>query len=613
MLPMSIDFTIGENLFTSSFSPIATRMTKDSYILSFKPTGVSTSPDIHDTSAAISRNGKIIAAIEEERLCRIKHAVGVFPIRSISYCLKEAGVNFSDLDSIVIPNDPDLYIRNAFNFRNWNRIMYRYKISKKFKEESSLVSSFLYYLPNKEKIRMRILTYLKNSFGDQNYPEIVFLGHHLCHAASCFYPSGFDNASIITIDGIGDMDSTVIWSWDDKNINREVSWGIENSLGYFYGAFTVFLGYKFCNGEAKVMGLAPYGEKNKEIFDVFENIVSTNVDGYDVTEISIPMTNGFLVGIKRIEELFGIKRILPGEPITKEHKDLAFACQHFLEKIGENLARQAINVAGSKKICMTGGVTLNCKMNKKIIELPEVEDIFIQPVANDAGLVLGGVLEASNRCGFDCRFNMKHNYFGPSFDNATIKSILGERKIVYLKIKSLKPIAQAITDGKFVGWFHGHMEMGPRALGNRSILCDPRRNDLKDKLNDLVKHREKWRPYAPSILEDYVDEYIENFKVSAPFMIKTFDVKKKYRDNIEAVLHPTDKTTRPHVVSREVNPRFYELIDEFRKITDIPLVLNTSYNDHGEPIVCTPQDAIRVFYGTGLDILILEDYMITKE
>ncbi len=586
-------------------------MSKDNYILSLKPAGVSATPLIHDTSAAISKNGKIIAAVEEERFVRIKHATGVFPLRSISYCLKEAGVTFSDLDSIVIPIDPDLKRRDVFNIRNLNRLMYRLKIASKFKEESSLINPVFHYLDDKKKLKMRILTFLKNTFGDQKYPEMMFLGHHLCHAASCFYPSGFDDAAMITIDGIGDMDSTVIWSWDDNNIKREASWKVNNSLGYFYGAFTVFLGYRFCNGESKVMGLAPYGEKNQDIFNVFEEIIKTDIDGYDVSEISIPMTSGYMVGIRRIEELFGIKRRLPDEPIKKEHKDLAFALQHYLEKIGMNLARQAINTTGSKIVCLTGGVALNCKMNKKIMELPEVEEFFIQPVAHDAGLVIGGALEASHRFGYDPRFIMRYNYWGPSYSNEIIEDILEERKIVYSRLRSLKPIAQAIADGKFVGWFQGKMEMGPRALGNRSILCDPRKNDLKDKLNDYVKHREKWRPYAPSILEEYADEYIINYN-SAPFMIKTFDVYEKYQKQIEGVLHPTDKTTRPHIVSKEVNPRYWELIDEFRKITGIPLVLNTSFNDHGEPIVCSPQDAIKDFYGTGLDILILEDFKIKK-
>ena len=360
------------------------------------------------------------------------------------------------------------------------------------------------------------------------------------------------------------------------------------------------------------MGLAPYGSKNKDFFDIFEEIVKTDENGYDVSEISIPMSLGFMVGIKRIEELFGIKRRLSSEPIKKEHKDLAFALQYYLEKIGVNLVKKAINITGSNKVCLTGGVALNCKMNKKIMEMSEVKDFFIQPVANDAGLVIGGVLEASHRSGLNPRFLMKHNYWGPSFSNEEIKKALDERKIIYKKLKDLKKIAKAIADGYFVGWFQGRMEMGPRALGNRSILCDPRRIDLKDRLNDFVKHRERWRPYAPSVLEEYADNYIINLK-TAPFMIKTFDINKEFQQQIEAILHPVDKTTRPHIVCRSVNPRYYDLIDEFRKLTGLPIILNTSFNDHGEPIVCSPIDAIKDFFGTGLDTLVLGDFIIQKD
>jgi len=586
-------------------------MSKDCYILSFKPTGITTSPEIHDTGAAISKNGKIVAAVEEERFVRIKHAVGMFPTNSIRYCLQEAGIDFSDLNSIVIPNDPDLLRRDAFDIKNMRRPFYRYKIIKTFREESSVVGSVFNRLIDKEKYRQRLVTFLRYFYGDQKYPPIHFLGHHLCHAASCFYPSGFEDAVIITIDGIGDFDSTVIWSWDGKNIKRELSWKVDNSLGYFYGAFTVFLGYRFCNGECKVMGLAPYGEKNSDIFDVFDEIIKTDLNGYDVSEISIPMMFGYMVGIKRIEQLFGIKRRLVHEPFTKEHKDLAYAAQYYLEKIVTNLICQAIELTGCRNVCLAGGVALNCKVNKRIMELPEVKNLFIQPISSDAGLTLGAVLEMSHRKGFDVHYTMKHTYLGPYYENSFIEKLLEERKIVFSKLTSLKPIAKALAEGKFVGWFQGRMEMGPRALGNRSILADPRRKDIADRLNDFVKHREKWRPFAPSILEEYADEYLKKYS-TAPFMIKTFDVNEKHQKFIGGVIHPADKTTRPHVVCKDVNPRFYELIEEYRKITGIPMILNTSFNDHGEPIVCSPQDALHVFYGTGLDILVMEDYVIKK-
>ena len=587
-------------------------MTDDKYILSFKTPNTSSFMFMHDPSAVLSKNGKIIAGIEEERLSRIKHASNIFPIKSIEFCLSEAGIDFSDVDTIVIPDNPDLFKKDLRNFGRFKRAKYKWFLLKKYKELIGPKNPSFNFMPSSEKCKKIIYRNLINHFGDSNYPPIEFLSHHLCHAASCFYTSSFKDASIVTMDGVGDFDSTVIWSWNGKNLKREIGWKLDNSLGHFYGAFTIFLGYSLCNGESKVMGLAPYGEKNKDIFDVFNEIIKTDEKGYDVTEISIPLLFGKAVAVKRIEDLFGIKRRLTNQEFTKEHKDLAFALQYFLEKICKNLVKQSIEITGSRNVCLSGGVALNCKMNKKIMELSELKNLFIQPVAHDAGLALGAVLEQSNRMGHSPFFKMTHNYFGPSYDDAKIKRVIEERKIKYTKLNDLRIVAQAIADGKFVGWLQGKMEMGPRALGNRSILMDPRRNELKDNLNEYVKHREKWRPYAPSILEDFAEEYIENYNL-APFMIKTFDINKNIIQNIEAVLHPVDKTTRPHVVYQDTNPRYYNLIKEFYNITGIPVILNTSFNDHGEPIVCSPEDAVKTFYVTGLDILVIEDYMISKE
>jgi carbamoyltransferase len=587
-------------------------MNKNTYILSFKPAGTLTIPDVHDPSAVLCKNGKIVAGVEEERLNRIKHSVDCFPFNSIRYCLDHENVNLSDLEKIIIPDDPELFKKDAYGFWNLKRIGYKRYIKKHYKNECGTLNPVSYYVLKEKAMRQRILLFLKSYFGDQEYPNLEFMGHHLSHAASCFFPSGFNNAAILSIDGVGDFDSTVIWSYDDEDFHREYTCKLDNSLGYFYGAFTVLLGFRFCNGESKVMGLAPYGEKNKDIFNVFDEIIKTDLEGYDVSEISIPMIYGTEVAVKRIEDLFGIKRRLSTQPFTKDHKDLAYALQFYLEKISLNLVKQAIDLTGESNVCLSGGVTLNCKMNKKIMELDQVKDLFIQPVAHDAGLAIGAALYQSSKLGFDVKFKMKHNYFGPCYDAKIIEDTLNQRKIRYSKVNSLKQIANAIANGKFIGWFQGNMEMGPRALGNRSILCDPRREDLKDKLNEFVKHREKWRPYAPSILEEYADDFIENYKVSSLFMIKTFDVKQKHINSIKGVLHPKDLTTRPHVVNKDVNPNYYELIDEFRKLTGVPLVLNTSFNDHGEPIVCTPHDAVEVFYSTGLDILVMDKYMIEK-
>lgn len=587
-------------------------MKKINYVLSFKTPQASSFSFMHDPSATLSKNGKIIAGAEEERFIREKHAINKFPYESIKYCLAKENIDFKDLNKIVIPDDPNHFRFKSVNISNFRRLKYKILLNKNYKEKPFEKNYWLNYNFTRKECKKLILAELHKHFGEKNYPDIEFLSHHLCHAASCYYPSGFEDASIITIDGVGDCDSTVLWSGTKHNIKKIRTWGIDNSLGHYYGVFTVYLGYEFCSGESKIMGLAPYGERNKDIFNVMEEIIKTDEESYDVTEISIPLLFGYNAAIKRMEDVFGIKRRLPGEEFKKEHKDLAYAAQFFLEEICVNLVKQVINKSGNPNVCLTGGVGLNCKMNKKIMEMQEVNDVFIQPIANDAGCTIGAVLEESKRQGFDVFFKMNHNYFGPEYDDKIVEKELNNRKLNFSKISDLKPIAQKIADGKFVGWFQGKMEMGPRALGNRSILADPRSYMITDKLNDYVKHREKWRPFGPSILEEYADVYITNYSF-APFMIKTFNVKEKFEKDIEGVIHPSDKTTRPHVVYKEVNNRYYNLIEEFRKITGIPLILNTSFNDHGEPIVCSPKDAIDTFLKTGLNDLVLNDFLVEKD
>lgn len=586
-------------------------MTKPDYILSFKTPQASSFALMHDPSATLSKNGKIIAGVEEERLIGEKHAVNKFPFESIKYCLSKESIDFENLNKIIIPDDPNHFRLKSFNITNLKRINYKRLLIKNYKDEDVKKNYLLNLKFTRKNCKKLILSELQKHFGEKDYPDIEFLSHHLCHAASCYYPSGFDDASIITMDGVGDYDSTVLWSGSNQNIKKIKTWGIENSIGHYYGVFTIYLGYRFCNGEAKIMGLAPYGKKNKDIFNILDEVIKTDEKGYDVTEISIPLLYGYNAAIKRMEDLFGIKRRQPNEDFKQEHKDLAYAAQYFLEKICVNLVKQTISETENSNVCITGGVGLNCKMNKKIMELPEVDGVFIQPIANDAGCSIGAVLEISKRQGFNVSFRMNHNYFGPEFDDTVVEKELSSRKLDFSKISDLKQVAQKISEGKFIGWFQGRMEMGPRALGNRSILADPRSIEITDKLNDFVKHREKWRPFGPSILHEYADIYMKNYSF-APFMIKTFNVKEKYEKEIEGVLHQADKTTRPHVVYKDVNPRYYNLIDEFRKITGIPLILNTSFNDHGEPIVCKPKDAIDTFLNTGLDILVINDYIVEK-
>jgi carbamoyltransferase len=438
-----------------------------------------------------------------------------------------------------------------------------------------------------------------------NVPPIRTYEHHECHAASAFHPSGFDEALVVTLDGRGEYDCTVVWRGTPSGVERIETYEYPNSLGFFYGAVTKFLGYYPNNGEGKVMGLAPYGNRNEAIEQKLREVIDIGLD-YDVTALS---RGNFEYGTKQLEELFDRSRKEHTDQFSQWEKDLAHVTQRLVEEIVTEIVDEYCDRLGMSRVCLAGGVALNCKMNKQIMELDSVDETFVQPVSNDAGSAVGaGFLDA----GVQNTDPMSTVYWGPSYDVEGIKAKLEKNKIPYSEPENVtKTIAEALADGHLVGWFQGRLEMGPRALGNRSILADPRSTESLDRVNKYVKHREEWRPFAPSLLEEAADEYLINPE-KAPYMIKTFDTVDEKVTEIPAVLHPADDTTRPQTVREDQNPRYYELIQQFEEITDVPFVLNTSFNDHGEPIVNTPVEAIKDFYGMGLDVLVLEDVVIEK-
>lgn len=352
------------------------------------------------------------------------------------------------------------------------------------------------------------------------------------------------------------------------------------------------------------MGLAPYGAENRSIEDPLRDLLEIGVD-YDVT----PLTkNGYNGTSWKLEELFGREASTQTESFTQWEKDLAFTTQKLTEEIVVSIVESYTAKLNHDNVALAGGVALNCKMNKRIMELPDV-DLFVQPVAHDGGLVIGGGYIDSDPSDVE---PMSHVYWGPEYDDESVRAQLEANKIPYSEPENFyEVVAEKLADGEIVGWFQGSLEMGPRALGNRSILADPRTETSRDNVNKYVKHREEWRPFAPSMLESAVETYLENAEQS-PFMIKTFDTVPEKRDKIAAALHPGDNTTRPHTVSQEVNPRYYRLISEFESITGVPVVLNTSFNDGGEAIVTRPVEALRDFYGMGLDTLAIGSFLIEK-
>jgi len=567
------------------------------YVLSFRPT--IGQYGWHDPSAVIFEDGPAVFGVEQERHTRKKHAPETLPIEAIQECLDFCEISLEDVDHLVFPHKPSLQWKIASYIYRW--AFSADSIPEKLywandRTMDLIISKFFSTVEVERKLR--------DHFEDP-IPPIREYSHHKCHAASAFHPSGFSEALVLTIDARGEYDSTVVWRGDESGLKRIKTFEVPNSLGFFFGAVTEFLGYHANNGEGKVMGLAPYGEHNDRIYEKITGAIETGPD-YDVT----PLVGGSIdESVGRLEELFEREKRREPSEFTQWEKDLAYTAQEILEEIVVTLTEHHCRKVGTGNVALAGGVALNCKMNKRVMESSLVDEVFMQPVANDAGLALGGGLVGQDP---DDVPAMKDVYLGPEFSNDTVEEILETNKLSYREPDDLEAtVAGKIADGELIGWFQGRMEMGPRALGNRSILADPRTAESRDRVNKFVKHREEWRPFAPSMTEEGAEEYLVDAN-SAPFMIKTFDVVPGKADEIEAVIHPADDTTRPQTVRPDQNERYHRLIAEFEEITGVPVVLNTSFNDHAEPIVRTPQEAIKDFFGMGLDTLVINDYILEK-
>jgi carbamoyltransferase len=588
---------------------MAEDQTMPEYVLSFKPT--TTGFGIHDPSAVIFEDGVPVYGIEEERLSRRKHAENQFPERAIRACLDHCDVSLSEIDEIYLPYKPELLSKLIIsNVRNAVQ-------NPSFVGRSASTDSSGSVLGNIATVTDTVDRYLAGRSGDlvaaveqhlersfaAPLPPITTLEHHRCHAASAYYPADFTDGLVLTLDGRGEYDSTVVWHAANGELSRDRTYTHPNSLGHFFAAVTEFLGYRAFNGEGKIMGLAPYGEQNDRIENRLRNAVRGGVE-YDVTDIT---TGTIEDGVNRLEDLFDRPRKRDTDDFSQWEKDFAFTAQKFVEETVIEIVREYTDRYNTSNVGLSGGVALNCKMNKRVMELDCVDNIFIQPVSHDGGLALGAGLIHSQ-----ADIDMPNIYYGPEHSTEEIINVLEKNKLEYEIPDDLgRTVAEQIADGKLIGWFQGRLEMGPRALGNRSILADPRTAASRDRVNKYVKHREEWRPFAPSMLESAADDYLINAEPS-PFMIKTFRVDDSTKNDIQAVLHPADDTTRPQTVREDQNPRYYRLIKTFEDITGVPVVLNTSFNDHGEPIVTTPSEAIKDFYGMGLDTLVLGDVVVEK-
>ena len=523
-----------------------------------------------DGAACLIRDNLIIAAAEEERFVRVKHASGLIPLEAIKYCLKEANIKITDIDVLV------------FSGATYSGI--------------------------EDKLKR----YFKFKLGC--CPKLYFVEHHLAHAASAFFVSGFQNASILTMDLSGDGVSTLMAYGNGDKITKIKEFHRPNSLGAFYNLLTQYLGFNRNNDEYKVMGLASYGKPSYNL----EWLLKITAEGYlfnDKAMVKLIPGQPFPSFQEPLYSEEFLKRFshprLPGSAITRYHMDFAASGQKLLEKTISHLAELLYKSIGSRNLCIAGGVGLNCVANAKLRSLPFIDNVFIHPAASDAGLAMGSALKTAVDKGF--KFGrLKHAYWGPGYSNKEIEKVLKQIKCRYNRYSDVsKFIAKKISRGFIVGWFQGRMEYGPRALGSRSILADPRSINMKDKVNHIIKFRESFRPFAPSVLEEYAEAYFEN-AIESPFMTLNFDVIEKKQRQIPAVVH-VDGTSRIQTVSEKENPLYYCLIKEFYRITGVPVLLNTSFNIREEPIVCTPYQAVSAFYESGLDYLAIGDFILKKD
>jgi carbamoyltransferase len=571
-----------------------------------------------NASAAIVCDGRLIAAVEEERFNRVKYAAG-FPVQAIRFCLQEAGLNLADIDHVGIPRNPyaRLFTKALYSMRMPSFARQRAKVLVTFTGIPEALAAAFDADPKKLKAKFHRVE------------------HHQAHLASSFFVSPFERAALLSADGLGDFASTMWGAGSGSSMNIQGSVAFPHSLGLFYSAVTQFLGFLKYGDEYKVMGLGAYGQP--ENVAAFRDIVRFNEDSRG---------NGFRLGLQyfthhrtgpemswadstktpAVGKMFSpeMARLLgptrhPDEPLEQRHKNLAASLQARLEEVYLGMLRKLAKETGLKSVCLAGGVAFNCVANGKIFDSTSFEQVYVHPAAGDGGLSVGAAFYIWHQLlGKPRDFVMNHAYWGPQFSvdvtrRAIDSSALASHGYSIAQLAEpelMRETAQIIADGKILGWFQGRAEWGPRALGNRSIVADPRRPEMKEILNRRIKHREIFRPFAPSILAESASAYFEK-SYPSPFMTLAYSVRPEMRDKIPAPTH-VDGTGRLQTVTQDANPRYWQLIKAFEQLTGVPVVLNTSFNDK-EPIVCRPEEAIDCFLRTQMDALVLNDFLITAK
>jgi len=585
----------------------------------------------HDSAACLLKNGEVIAAAQEERFTRKKHDAN-FPHHAIEYCLREADIAASKVDNVVFYEKP---------FLKFERLLETY-LAFAPKGFPSFARAMPLWIKDKLFQKSILTKELSNTLGDSvNWNErLLFSEHHLSHAASAFYPSPFENAAVLTLDGVGEWTTTSIAIGSGNNLKVVKEIHFPHSLGLLYSAFTYYTGFKVNSGEYKVMGLAPYGEPRYADL-IKEKLVKIGDDGsfqLDMSYFNYP--TGLTMTNKKFNTLFGGPPRSSETDLTQREMDLAASVQKVTEDIVVKIAKNIATETGEKNLCLAGGVALNCVANGILLREKVFDNIWIQPAAGDAGGALGAAMSvyhlhhAKERSVSNERDAMKGAYLGPVFNDEGIEAELiacGAKFKKLSEVDLVEQAASALADEKAIGWMQGRMEFGPRALGGRSIIADPRSSVMQKQLNLKVKYRESFRPFAPSILREHVGEWFEH-DTDSPYMLLVADVKEDKRltmtedekalfgiqklnvprSSVPAITH-VDYSARIQTVHHDTNSRYHAVISRFNEKTGCPLVVNTSFNVRGEPIVCTPTDAFKCFMGTELDVLVVGSYFLVKD
>lgn len=560
----------------------------------------------HDSAAALVKDGAIIAAAEEERFNRIKHYSG-FPIFACKYCLEQEGMTINDVDKVVFYEKP---------FLKFERII-RTHINYAPKGLRTFLKAMPTWLKDKLNMRSTIMRELKDTFGSS--PSVEFCHHHLSHAALAYNTSPYETCAILVIDAVGENDTTSIIKATRNGFEIVESQRFPHSLGLLYSAFTYYLGFRVNSDEYIVMGLAPYGDKSSEEYKTFKETIANDIVAiFEKGNIELKDQNFTfmyaerMVNDNRWQRLFGIPKRKPNEPLTSTHANLALAIQDVAEEIMLKMARYAKDITGEENLCVVGGCALNCAAIGKLYLSSEQGNVYVPYAPGDDGAAIGCALIASGSK--DRKASNRVPYWGPSYSDDEVRNTLVATNLQYEYIADFKElchiVAQELANSLIIGWFQGRMEFGPRALGNRSILADPRQSYMKNKVNAMIKFREAFRPFAPAVIAGHANDIFE-CDVESPYMSTTFKLKQK-QNEYPAITH-VDNTSRIQTVSSLQNGKFYELLNVFYELTGCPLVLNTSFNVMGEPIVCSPSDAIRTFTESGIDILVMNNFIIRKQ